>query len=299
MKSPVARLFLYFGLAALVVGLMTASGCVSNKAPVIVSLEAGKTSVSILSSTALRIVAYDPDGDEMSYEWQASDGTLKANGDRATWTSPQTAATHAITVKVRDSRGAEVEGKLDITVTPDTPPVITSLTPSRTQISRGEEVVIDCVATDAEQDSLSYDWSATDGSFTRSGPVAIWKAPATLGNSIITVVVSDGKGGEASSDVTIVVATNQPPVIKSLTSKDAVVVYGKSTALTCEAFDADADDLTYVWTAAEGTITGEGATVEWASPDVCGQFVPITVTVLDGRGGEADAQITLQTRKPG
>jgi len=57
---------------------------------------------------------------------------------------------------------------------------------------------------------------------------------------------------------------------------------------TCIASDPDSDQLTYKWTADNGTISANGATMTWVSPATMGKY-NITVTVSDGRGGEATA----------
>jgi len=57
---------------------------------------------------------------------------------------------------------------------------------------------------------------------------------------------------------------------------------------TCIAIDPDGDEMTYTWTADNGTISGDGATVTWISPATMGKYT-VTVEVSDGKGGEAIA----------
>jgi len=57
---------------------------------------------------------------------------------------------------------------------------------------------------------------------------------------------------------------------------------------TCIAADPDGDEMTYTWTADNGTISANGATATWTSPAVMGKY-SIMVTVSDGKGGEATA----------
>jgi hypothetical protein len=56
----------------------------------------------------------------------------------------------------------------------------------------------------------------------------------------------------------------------------------------CIASDPDGDNLTYKWAADNGTVSGSGAIMTWVSPSVMGKY-KITVTVSDGKGGEATA----------
>ena len=80
---------------------------------------------------------------------------------------------------------------------------------------------------------------------------------------------------------------NRAPVIKSM--------YGASNwepqtegDFTCMASDPDGDNLTYSWTADNGTIKGNGSSAKWTSPSSMGKY-KITVIVSDGKGGKASA----------
>jgi hypothetical protein len=80
---------------------------------------------------------------------------------------------------------------------------------------------------------------------------------------------------------------NRPPLIQS--------IYGSTSwspqtdgDFTCVASDPDSDNLTYRWTADNGTIKGNGASAIWTSPSSMGKY-NISVTVSDGRGNEATA----------
>lgn len=57
---------------------------------------------------------------------------------------------------------------------------------------------------------------------------------------------------------------------------------------TCIAIDPDGDEMTYTWTADNGTISGDGATATWISPATMGKY-KVSVEVSDGKGGEAIA----------
>jgi hypothetical protein len=202
-------------------------------------------------------------------------------------------------VKVTDGRGGETEMQLSLDVIPNSSPVIESLTAQRTKANRAEAIVIECLASDADGDSLAYTWSATGGSFYGAGSITAWLAPTELGSYTISVSVTDGRGGETSTVLTIDVAANQPPVIESLTAEQMVVVFGNSTEITCVASDPDGDEIAYLWEAAEGEISGEGSAVMWTAPDKCGEYVTVTVAVFDDRGGETSGELDIRVRKPG
>ncbi|MGA2158148.1 MAG: PKD domain-containing protein [Dehalococcoidia bacterium] len=78
---------------------------------------------------------------------------------------------------------------------------------------------------------------------------------------------------------------NRPPVIDQIIGPKAWLPQTESP-LTCVASDPDGDNLTYTWTADNGTIKGSGSTITWMSPARDGLY-NITLTVSDGRGGTA------------
>ena len=61
---------------------------------------------------------------------------------------------------------------------------------------------------------------------------------------------------------------------------------GKENTLLCAARDPDGNQLTYVWTAENGTIKGDGQKVIWLPPGTTGDY-EISVKVNNGKGGEA------------
>ena len=288
------------GLAALMLSTVLVSGCaLLNEAPVIISLEVEKDSLCANENCEIRVVAYDPDKDELGYQWQASGGDISGQGATAIWTTPDSSGTYVITVEVTDGRGGRSEMQLSLEVIPNTPPTVESLTTKRARVNRAEFIVVECVASDADGDRLNYNWTATGGTFYGSGPVIAWEAPLVLGSYTITVAIDDGRGGEALAQLTLSVTVNHSPVIESLTADQTLVLFGKSTTITCVASDPDGDRITYLWTAADGEISGEGSEVVWTAPDECGDYVAITVSVIDDRGGEVSREIQIWVRKPG
>jgi hypothetical protein len=166
------------------------------------------------------------------------------------------------------------------------PPVITSLTPSATNLARGASCTLNCVASDPNtKDTLTYSWTATGGAISGTGSTITWIAPTAEGSYSITVAVSDGKADAVSDSVNIQVV-NTPPVIASLTPSSTDLAPGESCTIGCVASDADGDILTYTWTPTGGTISGTGNSVSWEAPAAEGTYT-ISVSVSDGHGGTA------------
>jgi len=90
------------------------------------------------------------------------------------------------------------------------------------------------------------------------------------------------------------VLANHQPAIAGLAAPERVIPAG-SCQIVCNATDSDGDKLSYNWSASEGELNGEGATVAWTAPESVGSY-NVTVTVTDGHGGEAAEQVTIEVR---
>jgi hypothetical protein len=163
------------------------------------------------------------------------------------------------------------------------------------------ESQIVCEANDTDGDTLTYQWLADGGTIKGEGSSVTWVAPDTAGNYTVTVAVTDGKGGEATDSTTIAVIDkpNQPPTITSLTidgsppGEENRVRQWITKTIQCNAEDPDGDNLTYLWRATGGKITGEGNTVGWTSPGVNGDYT-VTVVVTDVKGDKAEGSIVFK-----
>ena len=90
---------------------------------------------------------------------------------------------------------------------------------------------------------------------------------------------------------------NQPPTMTARCAPCTVNVNERST-VSAQAQDPDGDALTYRWSAAAGSFADPTASeTAWTAPDDEGP-VPVTVSVSDGRGGEASDSVTVQVVRP-
>jgi len=140
-----------------------------------------------------------------------------------------------------------------------------------------------CTASDADDDELSYNWSASGGEINEEGDTVTWTAPDSAGSYNITVKVTDSRGGEVMDYVVIEVSANKPPAIADLIADTDWTLPLGSLQVTCDAEDPDKDDLSYEWTTDGGSISGTGAVVNWTAPQEFGVY-NITVAVSDGHG---------------
>jgi hypothetical protein len=90
-----------------------------NEPPIIESLTTKSPVVRPSKSTDLTCVAYDPDGDDLSYHWTANSGSFSGDGFDVTWTAPETIPSNpmiAVAVEVTDGRGGEAKQEISIRV---------------------------------------------------------------------------------------------------------------------------------------------------------------------------------------
>jgi hypothetical protein len=171
-------------------------------------------------------------------------------------------------------------------------PIISSLEAEMEWTIPSGSLKVICTASDPDGDELSYSWSASGGETNGKGATATWQAPHSEGSYDVTVTVTDGRGGEAMSHVTITVRADRLPIITSLITDANRTIPSGSLQVMCTASDPDGDELNYEWTATGGDISGTGFEVTWTAPEEVGTY-DVTVVVKDGHGQEDTRSITL------
>ncbi len=121
-----------------------------------------------------------------------------------------------------------------------------------------------------------------------------------LGWLLLTTAMLGCGGGGGSSGTQQ--PTNHSPIV-SASATPSPVVMGQPTQLSAAASDADGDPLSYSWTqtspgSPQGSFgTPNSKSTDWTAPTVSAatQFT-LTVTVSDGRGGTAAANVKVFTK---
>jgi hypothetical protein len=149
-----------------------------------------------------------------------------------------------------------------------------------------------CLATDPENEALTYTWSASQGAIEGQSRTATWQAPKEPGTYTIGVIVQDAKGNQSTSQLSVDVLDKTAPVINSLTAEPSAIGQGKSTVITCKAHDPQGDELIYRWEASVGQLTEEGSTVTWLA-QTNRTTGTIKVVVTDKHGNSSSKSLDI------
>lgn len=164
----------------------------------------------------------------------------------------------------------------------------------------GDSAAIHVNASDADNDTLTYSYTATGGAVDGTGPDARWNSSGVaVGTYTVTASVSDGKGGTAScaTDIKVEQRPNRPPTA-TLSVERSPIQPGEHTGIICTGSDPDGDPLTYSYSASGGQVTGTGANAQFDATGVQPGTYTVKCTVNDGRGGTADATGNVEVAEP-
>jgi hypothetical protein len=193
----------------------------------------------------------------------------------------------------------------------DTAPVIDSVVASDLTPLAGDTISLDVTAHDDDAASvLSYQWTATGGTFTPSAANAAhvqWTVPSpnAAATYTISVTATDEKGLAASvsfdigvpltpGSLQLNVTVNSWPAVSAMTATPTSVATGSAVALSATATDSDGDSVTVTWTAdcagSFSSATGASTTFTPSAPPV-GNRCTVTATAADAKGGSATGSV--------
>ncbi|GAC1670117.1 MAG: hypothetical protein PVS2B2_00400 [Candidatus Acidiferrum sp.] len=151
----------------------------------------------------------------------------------------------------------------------------------------GDMATVHAVASDPDNDPLSYSWTTNGGAVEGGGPAIRWNSSgATPGTYTVKSRVEDGRGGTAdcSTEIRLEPRPNRPPTISCSADRTAVVI-GEPVQITSTAGDPDNDPLSYSWTSSGGHVRGRDSSAKFDTAGLQAGRYSVTGHVDDGRGG--------------
>ncbi len=251
-------------------------------------------------------------------QWQGELGGIPAGTDR-TFT---VVAYDAMGVEVYRgvATGVEVQRNRTVTVAillqQSTPPDRRRNDPPRIEVVQvipgvlapGETASVLVTATDPDPgDVLTYEWTATDGTFADPTlPATTWTAPMADGTFRLTITVRDAAGARRAVRVDVPVGAafgrgsarigvsmNTWPEIDRFAIDPGLVGAGETADLLITVSDADGDAVTTTFTNDCGaTIVGTTFAAPASVPPE-GVTCNVELRAADGRGGESFADATV------
>ena len=247
--------------------------------------------------------AQEADGDLLTFFLDVSPAgmTIDQTDGVLIWT-PTTGqlGAHPVTLRVRDTRGAEATQSFVITVLDSAGNEAPSITSQpRGQIALGRTWFYQVEASDPDNDPLNYafDQAPTGMVVNASGLVEWTPAPEQFGTNAVVIRVTDGRGGFATQSFLAIVVTlpeNRPPQITS--SPALVTVVGRDYAYNARATDADGDPLFWsLRTAPAGmSLDAQLGLVRWQPlAEQIGDH-EVILDVFDAQGAAASQAFTIQ-----
>ena len=278
----------------------------SNTGPAFVS---EPNNQAVLDETyQYEVRAIDAEGDGLTYRLDAAPVgmALNQNTGLLEWipASDQVNQNYTVAITASDGNGGETSQLFEIFVAQEAPPnqdpIITSN--PRTQIASGQAYFYTIIASDPNNDLLSYSLVNAPEGMTINAEGRIEWVPSTsqLGDNTVTIEVSDSKGGviAQSFNVDVISTTNIASLNRSpnITSTPILVTtIDQQYQYKVTATDPDNDPLAWVLdTAPTGmSIDEETGILLWEPTSQQVGIHDVNVRVVDAQGGFSTQGFTL------
>ena len=188
------------------------TGCflIEDKNPIISIIQPSSGSVFVSGDIIqIKVDSSDPDGNIEEIRFYANDVGL---GSDQIWpyeydwnTHGYEVGSYSIKAEAIDDDNQTSHVSNAIIIRENLAPQIDSLTADPSFIALEGTSIITCTATDADSDTLIYEWECTEGSIDGSGSSVAYTASSTEETHTITCTVSDWNGEEDTETVNVFV----------------------------------------------------------------------------------------------
>lgn len=243
-----------------------------------------------------QVTATDPENDPLTYALdKAPAGMAISASGLLTWNSP-VLGSHAVEIKVQDSRGAYVVQSYTLQIAANREPVITSAPVPTAAIAAPYAYQV--VATDPDGDFLTYRMSGAPASLTMSATGLISGTPTSQGTHAIIVTVSDGQASVTQSwTLRVTEPAAGGPLEAGVTPSPKYLNLGESTTL-----QVFAQGGTAPYTVSSLTVNGRAVTVNAAyqaifTPTAMGKH-NLRLTLRDAKGSSVTVDDWFGVKDP-
>ncbi|MBN8472036.1 RCC1 repeat-containing protein [Corallococcus exiguus] len=193
-------------------------------------------------------------------------------------------------------------------------PELAGMTALPPTLEVGQATLVTAFASDADGDSLSYEWTAscagTWADATSASPSFTPTALPPGGTCTLTVVVRDGRGGQVTGSMPLDASTSPtnsfpPEIVETFQSVTTIPAGGGNVGFRVRARDPQGGALSFTWTTSSGTLstpTNTAATSEilWTAPSCVptGTTATVTMTATNALGLSTSFAFTLQGATP-
>jgi hypothetical protein len=275
------------------------AGICVNREPHLVEVD-GPATVKGAQPTTLTATGLDHDDSTLTYQWAQSAGSqvidVSSTSSTLTFNSPRLNVdeVYSFTVSVFDGELSSAAQSISVTVQGNNAPVITTAQ-AATTINEQQTVTLTVEGSDAEDDTLTYQWTINGEPQDNTGNTFDYSAPNVSVDTdvVLSVIASDGIASSESVEMTVSIIANKTPLISAEQSAVSVKVT-QAVTLNVTATDPENDALTYHWMMDGTAIENNSASYSFSAPTVSQDTdVTFSVTASDGDNTSEAVQMVV------